>query len=82
MLTSRLLSYTTNPMMQHVSALKHVLRYLSEIRLYGITYRNIFEHPNCQGHSRPFEVLHIELLTKQYFPHITRLVAAKSGNSK
>ena len=35
-----------------------------------------------QGHSRPFEVLHTELLTKQDFSCITGLVAAKSGNSE
>jgi hypothetical protein len=35
---SRLSSYTANPTLQHVSALKWVLRYLSGTRSYGITY--------------------------------------------
>ena len=43
---SRLSSYTANPTMQHISALKHVLRYLSGTRSYGITYGNILGHPN------------------------------------
>jgi hypothetical protein len=43
---SRLLSYTTNPTLQHVSALKQVLRYLSGTRSYGITYSNVLGHPN------------------------------------
>ncbi len=43
---SRLSSYTVNPTMQHVSALKRVLRYLSGTRLYGITYGDILGHPN------------------------------------
>ena len=32
--------------MQHISALKHVLRYLSGTRSYRITYGNILGHPN------------------------------------
>jgi hypothetical protein len=43
---SRLLSYTTNPTLQHVSALKRVLRYLSGARSYGITYSDVLGHPN------------------------------------
>jgi len=43
---SRLSSYTANPMMQHVTMLKCVLRYLSGMRLYGITYSDILDHPN------------------------------------
>jgi len=43
---SRLSSYTANPIMQHVPALKHVLRYLSGIKSYGITYGDILGHPN------------------------------------
>ena len=43
---SRLLFYTTNPMLQHISALKRVLRYLSGTRSYGITYSNMLGHPN------------------------------------
>jgi len=43
---SRLSSYTTNPMLQHIIVLKHVLRYLSEMRSYGITYNDVLRHPN------------------------------------
>ena len=43
---SRLLAFIVNPTMQHITALKHVLRYLSEMRLYGITYSNILDHLN------------------------------------
>jgi hypothetical protein len=43
---SRLLSYTANPMLQHISALKRVLRYLSGTRSYGITYSDVLGHPN------------------------------------
>jgi hypothetical protein len=32
-------------MMQHVTALKRVLRYLSGTRLHGITYGNVLDHP-------------------------------------
>jgi hypothetical protein len=43
---SRLSSYTTNPTLQHVSALKRVLRYLLGTRSYGITYSDVLGHPN------------------------------------
>jgi hypothetical protein len=43
---SRLSSYTANPTMQHVSALKRVLRYLSGTKSYGITYGDVLGHPN------------------------------------
>jgi hypothetical protein len=43
---SNLSSYTANPTMQHVTALKCVLRYLSGTRTYGITYGDILDHPN------------------------------------
>jgi hypothetical protein len=43
---SRLSSYTANPTLQHISALKRVLRYLSGTRSYSITYSNILGHPN------------------------------------
>ena len=43
---SRLSSYTANPTMQHVSALKCVLRHLSGTKAYGIKYSNILGHPN------------------------------------
>ncbi len=38
---SRLASYTVNPSLQHISALKRILRYLSGTRDHGITYKNI-----------------------------------------
>jgi len=41
-----LLVYTANPTMQHITALKHVLRYLSGTRSYAITYNNVLDHPN------------------------------------
>ncbi len=43
---SKLSAYTANPTMQHVMALKHVLRYLSGTKTYGITYGNVPSHPN------------------------------------
>jgi hypothetical protein len=43
---SKLSSYTANPFMQHVTALKWVLRYLSGTKSYGITYNNVLGHPN------------------------------------
>ena len=43
---SQLLSYTANPTMQHVTALKRVLRYLSGTKTYVITYSDILDHPN------------------------------------
>jgi hypothetical protein len=43
---SRLLSYTANPTMQHVTALKCVLRYLSGTKIYVITYSDVLDHPN------------------------------------
>ena len=32
--------------MQHVTALKHVLRYLSDTRTHAITYNDVLDHPN------------------------------------
>ena len=43
---SKLSAYTANPTMQHVSALKRVLRYLSGTKSYGITYGDVLDHPN------------------------------------
>ena len=43
---SQLSSYTANPTMQHVTALKHVLRYLSGTKTYVITYSDVLDHPN------------------------------------
>jgi len=45
-MVSKLLSYTANPSMQHVTMLKRVLQYLSETRSYGITYHDVLGHPN------------------------------------
>jgi hypothetical protein len=42
---NRLASYTANPDLQHQTALKCVLHYLSGTRNYGITYKNI---PNAE----------------------------------
>ena len=36
---NQLASYTTNPSLQHVTALKHILRYLSDTRNLGIIYK-------------------------------------------
>jgi hypothetical protein len=43
---SWLSSFTMNPTMQHVTALKCVLRYLSGTRTYAITYSDVLDHPN------------------------------------
>jgi len=43
---SKLSFYMANPMLQHVSALKQVLRYLSGTKTYRITYSDILDHPN------------------------------------
>ena len=43
---SKLLAHMVNPIMQHVSTLKRVLRYLSGTKSYSITYSNILGHPN------------------------------------
>jgi hypothetical protein len=37
---NRLSSYTANPTMEHVTALKRILRYLKGTKSYGITYSN------------------------------------------
>ena len=43
---NRLAAYTVNPSLQHTSALKRILRYLSGTRDYGITYKNSPEAPS------------------------------------
>ena len=43
---SWLLVYTANPMIQHITTLKRMLRYLSGTRSYAITYNNVLDHPN------------------------------------
>ena len=43
---SKLLSYTANPSIQHVTVLKRVLQYLSGMRSYGIMYHDVLDHPN------------------------------------
>ena len=43
---SKLSSYMANLMLQHVSALKRVLRYLSGTKTHRITYNDVLDHPN------------------------------------
>ena len=43
---NRLASYTANPSLQHTTALKRILRYLSGTRDYRITYKALPERPN------------------------------------
>jgi len=43
---SKLSAYTANPTMQHILALKQVLRYLLGTKSYRITYGNVLDHPN------------------------------------
>jgi hypothetical protein len=45
-MVNRLGSFTTNLSIQHITALKRVLRYLSRTRGYGITYSDVVDHPN------------------------------------
>jgi hypothetical protein len=42
---NRLASYTANPSMEHQTALKRILRYLSGTRTHGITYKKIPNSP-------------------------------------
>ncbi len=48
---NRLASYTANPSMQHTTALKRVLRYLSGTRSYGITYSSNPQNPALLGYA-------------------------------
>ena len=48
---NRLASYTANPNMQHTTALKRVLRYLSGTRTYGITYSSNPQCPAILGYA-------------------------------
>jgi hypothetical protein len=43
---NRLVSYTTNPSLQHVGVLKHILRYLAGTKAYGIVYKALPEQPS------------------------------------
>ena len=43
---NRLASYTTNPSLQHHTALKRILQYLSGTRSYGITYKAVEDRPD------------------------------------
>ena len=43
---NRLASYTANPSLQHHTALKRILQYLSGTRSYGITYRAVNDWPD------------------------------------
>jgi hypothetical protein len=48
---NRLASYTANPSMQHTTALKRILRYLSGTRTYGITYSSNPQYPALLGYA-------------------------------
>ena len=43
---NRLASYTANPSLQHMTAIKRILRYLSGTRDYWITYKALPENPD------------------------------------
>ena len=43
---NRLAAYTANPSLQHTTALKRILRYLSGTRTYGIVYRSLPHQSN------------------------------------
>jgi len=43
---NRLAAYTANPSLQHTSALKHILRYLSGTRTHGIVYKALPLQPS------------------------------------
>jgi hypothetical protein len=43
---NRLASYTTNPSLQHVAALKRILQYLADMKAYGIIYKVLPEQPS------------------------------------
>jgi len=43
---NRLASYTTNPSLQHVGALKRILRYLKGMKTHGIVYKALPQEPN------------------------------------
>ena len=43
---NRLASYMANPSLQHIGALKHILRYLSGTRTHSIVYRALPQEPS------------------------------------
>jgi len=43
---NKLASYTVNPSLKHISAIKRILRYLAGTKDYGITYTDFTTHPN------------------------------------
>jgi len=43
---NKLVSYTANPSLHHISAIKRVLHYLTGTKEYGITYTDSITHPN------------------------------------
>jgi len=43
---NRLALYTTNPSLQHVGAIKHILQYLKGMKTYGIVYKALPQEPN------------------------------------
>lgn len=49
---NQLESYTANPSLQHVTALKHILHYLTGTKDHRITYKDIQRHPDSfYGHT-------------------------------
>jgi hypothetical protein len=44
---NKLASYTANPTLQHVTALKRILRYSSGTRNYGIKYQDSLDYPDA-----------------------------------
>src|SRR6266850_3399064 len=43
---NKLASYTMNPSLKHISAIKRILHYLAGTKDYGITYTDFTMHPN------------------------------------
>ena len=48
---NRLASYTANPSLQHTTAIKRILRYLSGTRSHGIVYRSTPNQPDFYGYA-------------------------------
>ena len=48
---NRLASYTANPSLQHTTALKRILRYLSGTRSHGIVYKSTPDQPDFYGYA-------------------------------
>jgi len=71
---NRLSSYTANPTMEHVTALKRILRYLKGTKSYGIKYSN--SHGNNDDLFQYFSLLHLFLLESYW------ICEESSGNDK